>query len=283
MSWHRDREAELRAGLPRLASGRLRLDVAATATELADERFYGLGNQSLEAHRNMFAMGRRSLRSTVTFRPARELTFEAGTGLLQTQLHDLAGLEVVGADFHYLHSRAAATLDYRDEPANPRSGGRYHVALHRFAGSRDEWASFSRVDAELEQHLPAWQTQLLTLRVVASFSEPDDGHDLPFYLMPTLGGSRLLRGFATDRFRDRNHAVLQAEYGWDLSPFLNTVLFYERGMVAPRASDLKWSSMRSDYGIGLRVGTVRSVAMRTDVAFGSGEGTRVTVRFNHAF
>jgi outer membrane protein assembly factor BamA len=279
----RDREVELGAALPRLASGRLRVGAAATATELAEESFYGLGNQSPESHLNVFAMGRRSLGATVTFMPSRMLSFEAGSGLLLTRLHDLAGLEVVGADFHYLHSRAAATLDYRDQPGNPRSGGRYHVAVHRFAGSRDEWSSFSRVDAELEHHFSASEKQgLLTLRVIASFSEPDEGHDLPFYLQPTLGGSRLLRGFASDRFRDRQHAVLQAEYGRDLSPFLNAVLFYERGMVAPRISDLKWSSMHSDYGVGLRIGTARSVAMRTDVAF-SGEGTRFTVRFDRAF
>jgi outer membrane translocation and assembly module TamA len=112
---------------------------------------------------------------------------------------------------------------------------------------------------------------------------PDEGHDVPFYLMPTLGGSRLMRGFEQERFRDRSYAIVQTEYSWGLSRTLGAVAFYERGAVGHRRQDLSWAGMRSDYGVGLRIGSPRFVVVRTDVAFGSGEGTRVVVRLNHLF
>jgi outer membrane translocation and assembly module TamA len=169
-------------------------------------------------------------------------------------------------------------------PGNPRQGGRYEVAVARYADAAADRYSFTRVDVDLEQHLSAWKRQrVLTLRAVASASIADRGHAVPFHLQRTLGGSRLLRGFVTDRFRDTNLVALQAEYGFDVLPFLGTVLFYEAGAVAPRWQDLSLGNLRRDYGLGFRFGGARAVAMRTDVAFGSGEGARLTMRFNHAF
>ena len=109
------------------------------------------------------------------------------------------------------------------------------------------------------------------------------GNDVPFYLQPTLGGSQMLRGFATDRFRDRQLVWAQAEYGWDLWPFLGAVLFYEGGVVGSAPAALSIKDFKRDYGIGFRFGSARTIAVRTDVAFGSGEGTRIAMRFSHAF
>jgi outer membrane protein assembly factor BamA len=177
----------------------------------------------------------------------------------------------------------AATLDYRDVPGNPRSGGRYHVAVTRYHDPGRRYG-FNRVDAEVEQHLAAWQNQrLLTIRALASATNAEAGQQVPFQLQPTLGGSRVLRGFVTDRFRSNKVVALQAEYGWDVLPFLNAVLFAEAGSAVSRWRELDRRSLHTDYGLGFRFGSARTVALRTDVAFGSGEGTRLNVRFNHAF
>ena len=42
------------------------------------------------------------------------------------------------------------------------------------------------------------------------FSAPD----MPFFLMPDLGGSRELRGFSNSRFRDRHSIMATAEFRW---------------------------------------------------------------------
>ena len=75
----------------------------------------------------------------------------------------------------------------------------------------------------------------------------------------------------------------QVEYGWDLWPFLGAVLFYEGGVVASEPSAISLKNLKRDYGIGFRFGSARTIAVRTDVALGSGEGTRIAMRFSHAF
>jgi hypothetical protein len=178
---------------------------------------------------------------------------------------------------------ARAALDYRDIPGNPRGGGRYDIALSRHIDAGRRY-SFTRFDVDLEQHVSAWKRQrVLTFRAMASASIAADGHAVPFHVQRTLGGSRILRGFVTDRFRDTHVMAMQAEYGFDVLPFVNTVVFYEAGTVAPRWQDLSLGNLRRDYGLGFRFGGARTVAVRTDVAFGSGEGTRFTTRFSHAF
>ena len=292
-----DRQIAARVTVPHVAD-RIALRVETDATHLAQERFFGLGMQSAKADRTAFLLDSRRVGATATVTATPWLQFSAGAASLSMQaagttgrlappidsrfsIGDTPGLDRT-ATFAVL--TAAATVDRRDVPMNPRHGGRYHVAATRYRDMDRTEHSFTRLDVEAEQHLSGWKRQrLLTVRALASTSIADEGDDVPFYLQPTLGGSRVLRGFVTDRFRDRSLVVAQAEYGWDLSPFINAVVFYEVGAVAPRLRDISAGDLRRDYGIGFRFGSARTVALRTDVAFGSGEGTRLTMRFNHAF
>jgi hypothetical protein len=293
-----DREADAGLELPQLGWHRLRARIQATGTQLAGERFFGLGREALRTDETAFRLDRRQLEAGVVVHGPEWLQMSAGASLLQTSAADgrargVAGITsrfsageapALGGDASFRVWSADATVDYRDLPGNPRSGGRYHVGVDRYVDAFTGRYSFTRIDAELEQHLSAWKRQrVLTLRAVTSAALTGDGHEVPFYLQHTLGGSRLLRGFVTDRFRDRNLLVLQAEYGFDLLPFVSAVAFYEAGTVAPRWQELSRGDLQRDYGLGVRFGGARAVAFRTDVALGSGEGTRLTMRFSHAF
>ncbi|HXG86871.1 MAG TPA: BamA/TamA family outer membrane protein [Vicinamibacterales bacterium] len=283
LSIRQDREVEAGIVLPHLAADLVRVSVSASATRLAQEDFYGLGRESIQANWTTFGLDRRAIESAITVAPVRWLEVAGGLATLRTTVADVVDPQVFAPATTYRRTHAAATIDYRDRPRNPRSGGRYHVALQRFAAADDARASFKRLDAELEQHLSAWKKQrLLTLSAVVSLSEADAGHDMPFYMQRTLGGSRLLRGFVHDRFRDRNLVVLQGEYGWDVTPFINAVLFYEAGTVAAQVRDLSLARVRDDYGLGFRLGSTGAVAFRTDLAFG-GDSTRFIMRLSHAF
>jgi outer membrane protein assembly factor BamA len=284
--------------VPAFTGRRLSLDVRAASDYLAQERFFGTSLQSHRTDETTFALQRRAGTATLTVSAAPWLTVNAGAQVATytpedgrargvaaiTSRWDIADAPALGAATAFRVGSIAATADWRDVPDNPRRGGRYHVEMLRYFDAAEHRYSFNRVNVELEQHLSWWRSQrMVTLRARAVASQPDDGHDVPFYLQPTLGGSRHLRGFVTDRFRDHNLLLMQAEYGWDIWPFLNVVVFYERGGVAANWRQLTLKSLRQDYGLGLRLGSARTVAVRTDVAFGSGEGTRLTMRFNHAF
>ena len=293
-----DREVAAGLTIPQLGSHRLSAEVTASSTHLAGERFFGLGHDTRRDEETAFHLDQRSVRAGVSLDAASWLRVSGGAALLDADSGDgrRRGVPGIGMRFDSGNTPGladpatlrvvslAATVDTRDVPGNPRGGGRYHLGVARYVDTARDRYSFTRIDAEFEQHLSAWRRQrVLTLRAVASSAIADEGHDVPFYLQPSLGGSRLLRGFVTDRFRDTTLVALQAEYGFDLLPFVSAVAFYEAGAVAPRWQALSLGNLRRDYGLGFRFGGARAVAFRTDVAFGSGEGTRLTMRFNHAF
>jgi hypothetical protein len=294
----RDHEVEGGLAIPELGTHRLSLRIGTATTHLAQERFFGAGLMSARADETSFALDRRESRIDTTLTATRWLQLSAGAGLANLKVADGAARRVPGISTRWNGDAApgllsaarfslvsvSATADWRDVPGNPRRGGRYHVQLERHSDRTQHRYSFNRVNVELEQHLAWWRSQrVLTLRGFAVLSEPDRGNDVPFYLQPTLGGSRVLRGFVTDRFRDRNLIAFQAEYGWDIWPFLGAVLFYESGAVAHDREELTLKNLKRDYGIGFRLGSARTIALRTDVALGSGEGTRIAMRFSHAF
>jgi outer membrane protein assembly factor BamA len=283
--------------VPEVGTSRLGLAAEAFADHLGRERFYGRGMGSALADESRFALDRRGGRVTATLEAADWLEVSGGAALLQlyagpggagraSPIDLWPASAVPGFDDRstFMLTSIAGTADLRDVPGNPRAGGRYHIAFDRYGDRTGGRHSFDQVHVDLEQHVSGWRNQrTLTLRAVGTFSQAADGQEVPFHLQPALGGSRLLRGFPTERFRDHHRVVLQAEYGWDIWPFLGAVLFYETGMVAERLDDIALNGFRRDYGLGFRLGSARTVALRTDVAFGSGEGTRISMRWNHAF
>lgn len=294
----RDHEVAAAIGVPEVGTHRLSVRLGASARRLAQERFFGAGESSLRADETVFALDRRGAEIDAALRTASIMTIGASAGVARLIVAEGSARGVPGIFTRWADDSApgltsattfstvsaSATVDWRDVPGNPRQGGRYQVRVERYSDRSQNAHSFNRLNVELEQHLSWWRRQrMLTLRGIAVISEPDAGQEVPFYLQPTLGGSRWLRGFVTDRFRDRHMLALQAEYGWDLWPFLGAVLFYEAGTVEHEWRDLNLNNLKTDYGIGFRLGSARTIALRTDVALGSGEGTRIAMRFSHAF
>lgn len=119
---------------------------------------------------------------------------------------------------------------------------------------------------------------------------------LPFYALPSLGGSRTLRGFIAGRFRDDAQWNASAEYRlWVLPrgfaiPFVPTLrvervgmaFFADLGGVSSDWPDVFGARVHPSGGIGLRLTLERSAPFRVDVGF-SGEGVQVTARFGLAF
>ena len=118
--------------------------------------------------------------------------------------------------------------------------------------------------------------------------------DLPFYDLPSLGGSSTLRGYIANRFTDDSawHAV--AEYRFWVIPRgfrltrtirierVGLALFGELGTVAPSLGDLPEARIHASYGVGLRISLERLAVFRADLGF-SDEGTNLTVAFGLSF
>jgi hypothetical protein len=120
--------------------------------------------------------------------------------------------------------------------------------------------------------------------------------DLPFYALPSLGGSRTLRGFIAGRWRDRSawHASMEYRF-WVLPrgfpiPFTDALrvervglaFFGDVGSVEHDWWDLFTARVHASAGVGARVTLERSAPFRVDVGF-SGEGVEVSAGFGLSF
>ena len=176
-----------------------------------------------------------------------------------------------------------AAVDYA-QPFNARRGGRYLVGVNRYIDTGSGAYTFSRLDFDLQQYVPAFnERRVFVFRTFGSFADPADDATVPFYLMLPLGGDHTLRGVRQFRFRDRSLLLLQAEYRFEILTALDGAIFYDTGQVAPSRSALSLRDFERDYGVGLRIGTNLGVFIRFDVAFGSSEGTKTWLRFSHVF
>jgi outer membrane protein assembly factor BamA len=117
---------------------------------------------------------------------------------------------------------------------------------------------------------------------------------LPFYELPSLGGSDTLRGYIANRFTDNSSWHAAAEYRFAVIPrgfaLTDTIriervgmaLFYEAGTVAKRLDALPAARVHTSYGVGLRFSLERTAVFRADVGFSS-EDVNVTVGFGLPF
>lgn len=272
----------------------------------ANQRFYGLGPETTTRFDSGFDLDERHAEGAVALRLSRWATAAAGGGVGRLEL---AALDL---DFDDDDDAAVATSDdvqvrqFRDglipglnaasnlvrtnidlivdtRRDNGQAGTRIDVrqAWYRArGGARHDFAA-TRVDAQA--FIPVWNgTRVFALRARADRLDPADGHAVPFYLQPTVGGSRSLRAFDRQRFRDLSTLLLQAEYRYEVNPFVSGAIFVEAGQVARDWKYLRSDAFRGDYGVGLRAGYGRAVVLRTDLALG-GEGPRLLIALNGVF
>jgi len=114
----------------------------------------------------------------------------------------------------------------------------------------------------------------LSFRGFVSTTGSKRDQQIPFFMLPSVGGGSSLRAFSSWRFRDRNSMVMEAEWRVMVNRFLDTALFYDAGKVTAHARDLDLTHLKSGYGIGVRFHGPLSTPLRIDVAHGN-EGISV--------
>jgi hypothetical protein len=277
-------EAEFTA--PRLFHRRGALSLLGGWREATQVGFYGLGMKTSKADRTNYGFQQPYGSATLTLWPARRLLMLRGAVELSQwdqrpgegaspsveTVYSPATLPGLGAKATYIHSEGTVGLDWRTSPGYSRRGGFYGVTLHDYTDNDKEFG-FRQLDYEVVQHIPilreAW---VLSLHGFASTALDKDNQEIPFFMLPAVGGGHSLRGFSSWRFRERNRLVAQAEWRIMVNRFLDLAFFYDAGKVTARRSDLDFNGLKSDYGIGTRFHGPFATILRIEVAR-SREGT----------
>jgi hypothetical protein len=260
------------------------------------EDFYGIGATSLRLDRSDYRLQDGLYEGIARFRAGR-LSFMARAGLLQTS--NRPGTDSAFPDTSisnddgtapglqrspaFVELSGGAWLELRDEPRNPHRGVALGVAFSRFDDRHASAFEFNRVIADAREYIALGSNRhVVALRQVTSLTQPDAGSRVPFYMQSTLGGSALLRGYSSVRFRGDKLLALEGEYRLELRPKIELALIYEAAKVFPAMREFDLRNVLRSWGAGIRLKSRRKVRVRLDVLH-SVEGTRVDIKLGPSF
>jgi outer membrane protein assembly factor BamA len=288
---------EMTVEAPRLANDRLFLAFNFRQRNFPQEDFFGIGSDSEETDRTNFRLEDTEYVAVFGVRPTRHVSVGTRVGVLNTntapgtdkrfpsveQRFDVTNTSGIDRQPDYRQTAAFAQYDNRDEPMNPRSGGLYR-AEGAYYHDRDFGSySFRRWNFEAQQYFPFFnQRRVIAARTRLELGDTNPGQQIPFFLLPTLGGAEDLRGFREFRFRDKHSLVFNLEYRWEVFSGLDMAVFGDAGNVYGDINDIKLDKLKTSYGVGFRFNTSKSVFLRFDIGFGH-EGPRRFLKFGHVF
>jgi surface antigen Omp85-like protein len=298
-SWHFYKMVQGRFEAPDLTKHHITLGTQTMWQDNTQVHYFGVGPESLEANESMYRMRTTDVVGYGYIHPVSALAIGGEFGWLQSpKLSTPAGTfkpdkpattDVFPADPgvtpidqpDYLHNELSATVDTRDYPGHPTGGGMYRAAMTGYHDRRDDIFSFRQYQAEAAHFVPVTGPKwILALHGWFVSSDVSDGHDVPIYLLPSLGGANTLRSYSTYRFHDRSSLLLNAESRWTVAHRVDVAVFADAGNVAHDAGDLNLD--KTSIGAGVRLFTRHTTFARLDVSHGS-EGWHVVLRTNDPF
>jgi hypothetical protein len=276
-SWKGYKTARARLELPKFAKSRLALGTQVRWTEFGAVDFFGVGPDTSPNALTTFGIQATHVLAHATLRPTRWFDIDAEVGLLSPSLKEGSLSGFVGPNDDqptFVPAQVAMTIDTRNFPQHPTSGVLLRGAAARF-DDRDSGAfTHDRYEGEAAAFLPMFgERVVLALHGMAAHI-PEEGA-VPFYMLPSLGGSTSLRSFADYRFHDRNLLLANAELRLGIMTHVDLAFFADAGNVAPRFEQLNLD--KQSFGGGLRFHTRRQTFARIDVANGA-EGWRFLFR-----
>lgn len=293
-SGYKRMEAEFIA--PELFARHGRLSVLGGWREATAVNFYGIGQTTPPENLVNYGFTQPYLSANLDMFPTKKLLL-VGLGFEVSQWNQGAGsgsspsveerytsetLPGLGASPTYSHAQVTVGLDSRTSPGYTRRGGFYGATFHDYTDT-DGAFGFKQIDYTAIQHVPilreAW---VLAFRAFAQTTYDKSGQQIPFFMLPALGGGSNLRAYSSWRLRDLNSLLLQGEWRASVNRFVEMALFYDAGKVAASSSDLDLHGMKTDYGFGVRFHSAISAPLRIELANGN-EGFRLVFASSQVF
>ena len=267
------RTAQARVLLPTFARSRLALGAQVRWIDFDDVDFFGVGPGTSESALTTYDIGATHVVAHATLRPARWFDIDAEIGLFDPSITDVDEISIDQPSF--MPAQVSMTIDTRNYREHPTSGVLLRGAAAHYEDRDGGAFTHKRYEAEAAGFVPMFgERVVLALHGLAVTTPLEDG-DVPFYLLPNLGGATSLRSFTDYRFHDRSMLLANAEVRLKMMTHVDLAVFADAGNVAPRFEDLDLE--KRSYGAGLRLHTRRQTFARLDVANGS-EGWRILLR-----
>jgi hypothetical protein len=161
-----------------------------------------------------------------------------------------------------------------------------HTGIAR--GLETDPTHYYRYGGEVQHYFDLYHgSRVLALRVLFDAIAGTDGRTdgrISFVDLPRLGGTEYLRGYPSDRFRDRAVALGTAEYTWTVGWNLAAYTFVDVGEPIGSVDDTKSAdNIRVGFGGGLQIHTRNTFLTRMQLAASREGDFLLNVIFSPAF
>ena len=165
---------------------------------------------------------------------------------------------------------ASITYDTRNDAFAPDNGVFLQGSFNHFTGLFGSDFKYTNYIIDTRGFIKIYKKQVLALQGYAFFNSGD----VPLRSLASLGGANSMRGYYDGRYRDKNQAILQAEYRVPVYRRLGAVAFGGIGNVSSNCDFLSISALKYSYGGGLRIGLTKSEKLNLRLDYGVSRGAR---------
>ena len=268
--------------LPPLSRDRVTVGTHANWIDVPRVAFYGVGNDTAKDERTTFEYSAKTAGAFTRVHLGGPLTVGGALDWMALEATPDATIASTNSPT-YMRSQVFAQVDTRPATRYTRRGGLYRVDLSNYQQTNEGRNTFTRVDAEARHFFPVLRENwVIAVRALASATSTPSGDQVPYFLLPDLGGGSTLRGYSTWRFRDRSRLLFSGEYRWTAGSFVDMALFMDAGKVARSVSHFNEGRFTKSYGVGVTLHTVTKTVTRVELARTS-EGTAVLFSFGPSF
>jgi outer membrane protein assembly factor BamA len=270
---------------PAFSQGRYSLSFGASYFKNATARFFGLGQETLEAAETnytdvetranwRFGVHLNEVTQISVGQRFRQVSLQTGATDLPFTGDQFSAVDGVQGETFILGHRATFYYDTRNNLVSPTDG----MAVTAYAEVNQNIRNgdhpiYSRYELEVKKLFPSESKRAIL--IVRTNLQATIGDQVPFFEQSSLGGQNNLRGFGVDRFIDKNLVALSIEErihlmrakiagataDFEIAPFLDT------GQVFNDYRDVTFRNYRMTPGIGFR-GIVRpNVVGRVDYGY----------------
>lgn len=157
--------------------------------------------------------------------------------------------------------------DTRDQIFYPTKGFLIEGQVYTEGGYTGSDFRYDRIGVDAAYYTLVGRQQVLAFNAAATLTRGD----IPFHQMPSLGGTKRLRGYYEGKFRDKHLLLVQSEYRFPLYKRFGAVVFGGLGWIAPRLSAFAWHDTRWNAGAGLRfvLDKTQRINIRADYGIGA--------------
>ncbi|MFD2514954.1 BamA/TamA family outer membrane protein [Pontibacter locisalis] len=256
------------------------------------DRFYGIGNSSLEVNDEKYEYSLVNARLGALKKVGRhtfagiDLQFsnyyniklhtgeESGSSMLLTE--QIPGYKGgfnsgVGAVFLY---------DSRDNVSFASSGILLETSAYRFGSTFGGDFDYSNYNINFSKYFELKPNHVLGTNTFVTVNTGTT----PLYRLAPAGGDKILRGYARNRFLDQNFAGTQVEYRFPVYKRFGMTTFAGLGDVFDKPADVEFSTLKYSVGAGLRyaLNVEQKLNIRADIGYGR-EGANFYIVIGEAF